>query len=189
MPFSELEPGEANARVGEFRIVDVREPHEFDGPLGRIDGAELIPLAAITEHANALNGSRPLLLVCRSGGRSGKACELLQQHGTAEVTNLVGGMIAWNRADLPIQRTELESLDALLESLAAWLGQVTGRPVEDALSDIDRWLQEAHASRGAPTVQAMSRALETLGANLEAAGAPADLDLISAAFRRDLAVL
>lgn len=189
MSYSELDPLAVNAKLGEFRIVDVRQPHEFSGPLGHIDGAEPVPLGTLDEHADELTGSRPLLLVCRSGVRSGKACELLQQHGISDVTNLIGGMIAWNRAALPIQRKQLESLDALVKSIAAWLAQVSGKSVGDAMSDIGRFLQDAGASLDAPTVQATNQALEMIAANLDAAGPPPDLDLTLSAFRSDLAVL
>ncbi len=43
----------------------------------------------------------PLLIICRSGGRSGRAAAALKQMGYSEVYNMAGGMIAWNNADLP----------------------------------------------------------------------------------------
>ena len=73
MSYSELDPLTANTRLAEFRIVDVREAHEFAGPLGKIAGAELVALGTVRARADELRGSRPLLLVCRSGARSGKA--------------------------------------------------------------------------------------------------------------------
>jgi rhodanese-related sulfurtransferase len=189
MPYSELDPLTANTRLAEFRIVDVREAHEFAGPLGKIAGAELVALGTVRARADELRGSRPLLLVCRSGARSGKACELLQQHGMIDVTNLVGGMIAWNRAALPVQREQLESLDALLKSLAAWLAQISGNELEEAIADLDHRLQEAGASLAAPSAEATAKTLDAIATRLDDKGPPPDLDLTLAAFRRDLAEL
>lgn len=189
MSYAELDPKAAETKLSEFRIIDVRQPHEFGGPLGHIDGAEPLPLGTLTAHPDSLEGSRPLLLVCRSGVRSGKACEVLQNHGIDDVTNLVGGMIAWNRASLPIERTKAESLEALLDSLAAWLAQVAGKTVEDAMSSIDRMLQEEGASLDAPPRAAMDRALDSLASDLEASSPPPDLDLTLSVFRSDLSLL
>ena len=91
--FSELEAQAAAPHLNAYRIVDVREPEEFDGPLGHVPGSELIPLSRLPQSAEALRG-RPLLLVCRSGRRSGRACEVLTELGVGDVTNLAGGMIA-----------------------------------------------------------------------------------------------
>ena len=67
MSYSELTPEAAHAELDRFRIIDVREAHEFHGPLGFVEGAELVPLSTVAEHAEKLAGPRPLLLVCRSG--------------------------------------------------------------------------------------------------------------------------
>jgi hypothetical protein len=54
--------------------------------------------------------------VCRSGGRSGKACEELTALGLGPVVNLAGGMIAWKRERFPVERTEPASLVDLLDA-------------------------------------------------------------------------
>ncbi len=100
--FAEIDVQAAAARLDEYRIVDVREPDEFTGPLGHVRDSELLPLAQVAESASALRG-RPLLIVCRSGRRSGEACETLMGLGVTDVTNLAGGMIAWNEAGLPVE--------------------------------------------------------------------------------------
>jgi len=84
------------------RIVDVREPVEFTGELGHIEEAELVPLATVLEAAQAWDKSAPVVLVCRSGARSARAGEALVAMGFEDVTNMVGGMIAWNQEGLPI---------------------------------------------------------------------------------------
>lgn len=98
--FSELDVRAAAPQLDSYRIIDVREPAEF--PLGHVPGSELIPLSRVAQSAEALRG-RPLLLVCRSGRRSGRACEVLIELGVSDVTNLAGGMIAWGAAGLPVE--------------------------------------------------------------------------------------
>lgn len=84
-----------------IRVVDVREPVEFTGDLGHIAEAELVPLGTVMEAAATWDQAAPIILVCRSGARSGRAGEALVAMGFAHVTNMVGGMIAWNQEGLP----------------------------------------------------------------------------------------
>jgi rhodanese-related sulfurtransferase len=53
---SEIDVGAARARLGDFRIVDVREPAGFEGPLGHIAGAERVPLGGVAD-VEALPGA------------------------------------------------------------------------------------------------------------------------------------
>jgi rhodanese-related sulfurtransferase len=87
----------------EVRIIDVREPQEFTGELGHIDGAELVPLDQLSS-ATGYDDPRPTVAVCRSGGRSAKAVQLLHDRSFARVASLKGGMTAWNAAGLPVRR-------------------------------------------------------------------------------------
>ena len=82
-------------RPGDVQILDVREPDEFTGPLGHISGAVLIPLGELAERAGELSKDRPVVAVCRAGGRSAQATTILQQAGFKEVANLTGGMLRW----------------------------------------------------------------------------------------------
>lgn len=88
--------------LGEVQLVDVREPDEFAA--GHIDGARNIPLSQLGARLAELETERPLVLVCRSGNRSGYATMALQQAGYRNAENLDGGMVAWARAGLPIAR-------------------------------------------------------------------------------------
>lgn len=106
MAYPEIASIEAFEHLADYRVIDVREEAELHGPLGFIEGAEHVPLATVEACASRLKGSRPLLLVCRSGARSGKACETLQTLGIADVTNLAGGMIGWNEAGNPVLLTD-----------------------------------------------------------------------------------
>ncbi len=84
------------------RLVDVREPHEYVGELGHIDGAELVPLATVVNAARDWNREREVVVICRSGARSAQACRSLVAMGFTRVMNLRGGMIAWNQAKLSV---------------------------------------------------------------------------------------
>jgi rhodanese-related sulfurtransferase len=89
------------------RLVDVRESDELVSELGRIQGAEHVPLATVTEAARDWPRERPVILVCRSGGRSGKAALQLEVLGFTSVASMRGGMTEWRRARLPISRAQL----------------------------------------------------------------------------------
>ncbi len=89
------------AHVGEVRLVDVREPPEFCGVLGHIEGAELVPLATLEASVRAWDRGAPIVTVCAYGTRSGKAALLLRDHGFERVASLHGGMVRWAELELP----------------------------------------------------------------------------------------
>jgi rhodanese-related sulfurtransferase len=76
-------------------IIDVREPDEFNGPLGRIPPARLISLGELAGRTAELTQERPIVTVCRAGGRSAQATIVLRQAGFERVANLAGGMLRW----------------------------------------------------------------------------------------------
>ncbi len=76
-------------------LLDVREPNEFVGDLGHLRGAHLVPLGELRSRLNDLPKERPIVAVCRSGGRSAQACVILEGAGFPRVANLSGGMIGW----------------------------------------------------------------------------------------------
>ncbi|MDE1184717.1 MBL fold metallo-hydrolase [Paraburkholderia sp.] len=78
------------------QLVDVREPDEFEGPLGRIHDARLISLGQLGEQAAQLTHDRPIVTVCRAGGRSAQATVILRAAGFEQVANLAGGMLRWH---------------------------------------------------------------------------------------------
>jgi sulfur dioxygenase len=85
----------------DVRLVDVREPTEFVGELGHIDGAELLPLGRLRDALAAWARDASLVVVCRSGARSAQAALILEAAAFSKVANLAGGMIAWRGAGLP----------------------------------------------------------------------------------------
>jgi glyoxylase-like metal-dependent hydrolase (beta-lactamase superfamily II)/rhodanese-related sulfurtransferase len=98
----ELAPQALEEVANDVQIVDVREPDEFDGPLGHIHNAIPIPLGALIQRTAELNRNRPIVTVCRSGGRSAQAVVILQKAGFSEVANLAGGMLRWRVNGHPV---------------------------------------------------------------------------------------
>ncbi len=87
-----------------YRLVDVREPHEYTGELGHIAGAVLMPMNSVPAHAGQWNKDEELLFICKSGGRSGNVAAALARMGFTKVMNLTGGMLGWNAAGLPVEK-------------------------------------------------------------------------------------
>ena len=84
--------------------VDVRAPRERDAK--RIDGSISIPLNHLSERLGELPHNRPLLVFCAGGYRSSIAASLLQQQGFAGVSEIAGGLAAWEAAKLPVAAQE-----------------------------------------------------------------------------------
>jgi sulfur dioxygenase len=94
----------AIAKIDGLRIIDVREPHEFNGELGHIEGAHNVPYAEIAQAALDWRRDTPLLLVCRSGRRSRGAAQTLAARGYTRVHNLSGGMLDVQAGGHPVER-------------------------------------------------------------------------------------
>lgn len=91
----EVQPQWLEEHLRDVQIVDVREPAEFNGSLGHVPGAHLIPLGSLSERCAELSQDRPIVAVCRSGARSAQATVLLMKAGYVKVANLSGGMLRW----------------------------------------------------------------------------------------------
>jgi len=84
---------EALLNKGErLNIIDVRETDEVAA--GKIPGAINIPLGLVEFRMHELDKSKEYIMVCRSGGRSGRASQFLEGQGF-KVINMAGGMLAW----------------------------------------------------------------------------------------------
>ena len=85
-------------------ILDVREDKEFTA--GHIPKARHIPLGKLAGRLQELDKhkSKPILVTCRSGQRSARACGMLKKAGFETVFNQAGGIIAWERANLPVEK-------------------------------------------------------------------------------------
>jgi sulfur dioxygenase len=99
----EIEPQWLEEHLREVQVVDVREPHEFTGPLGHIPGAKLVPLGSLAEQAKTLSAAAPIVTVCRAGGRSAQATLILKKAGFERVANLAGGMLRWRAEDCEVE--------------------------------------------------------------------------------------
>ena len=94
-----MDPKTVSSRRDQVQLLDVREDDEWSA--GRIDGATHIPLSQVPARLGEVDRDRTVVTVCRSGGRAGKAAELLGRSGwTAEV--MEGGMTSWAQAGLPV---------------------------------------------------------------------------------------
>jgi rhodanese-related sulfurtransferase len=98
----EIDPTWVQAHRDEVRLVDVREPDELVET--RIEGVENVPLCDVERVAAAWDRGQPIVLVCRSGGRSGRAALALERMGFESVVSMAGGMLAWNEQKLPAVR-------------------------------------------------------------------------------------
>ncbi|MEJ7730102.1 MAG: rhodanese-like domain-containing protein [Polyangiaceae bacterium] len=87
-------------------LLDVREPEEFVGAQGHIEGSLLVPLDALERRLPKLAGyaDRDVVVVCRAGARSASAGAILRRAGFHRVFNLEGGMLEWIAAGLPVAR-------------------------------------------------------------------------------------
>jgi rhodanese-related sulfurtransferase len=98
-----VDPLAASDRIaaGTVLVVDVRQPAEWNG--GHIRGAVHIPLTQLATRIDRIPAGKTILTVCRSGHRSSAAAATLRRAGH-DVLNLRGGLTAWTRAGLPLER-------------------------------------------------------------------------------------
>ncbi|MFC2021677.1 rhodanese-like domain-containing protein [Chloroflexota bacterium] len=90
-----------NQNNPDFVIIDVRTPEEFAE--GYIENAVNIDFYSKTfrDELDNLDKNKTYLIYCRSGGRSGKALDIMAELGFKEAYNTLGGIIAWKAAELP----------------------------------------------------------------------------------------
>jgi rhodanese-related sulfurtransferase len=81
-------------------IVDVRGSEEFAG--GHLANSRNIPLADIDKRASEIPGGKPVIVVCGTGTRAGRAAAVLRKGGRADVYCLDGGVAGWQQAGLPV---------------------------------------------------------------------------------------
>ena len=85
-------------------VLDVREESEYK--LGHILNSMLIPLGKLTERIGELEKykEQPIVVVCRTANRSGMACATLGKRGFTQAYILAGGVTAWQKANLPLEK-------------------------------------------------------------------------------------
>ena len=82
----------AKYQAGEINVVDVREQEEYDAL--HLDGVCLLPLSELADRYQELEKDQPYYVICKSGRRSARACQFLEEQGY-DVTNVQGGMDAF----------------------------------------------------------------------------------------------
>ena len=107
LPFERLAPQEAQQRLKQDDtdaiLLDVREPLEWRTD-GVIPGATCIPMSQLTARIDELPAESPIIVYCAHGIRSVNVAMWLSQQGYALVSDIRGGLDAWERAGHPIER-------------------------------------------------------------------------------------
>ena len=85
-------------------VLDVREESEYKS--GHILNAKWIPLGKLSERTGELERYREqdIVVVCRSGNRSSSASAMLVKKGFARAVNMSGGVMAWQKSNLPLEK-------------------------------------------------------------------------------------
>jgi hydroxyacylglutathione hydrolase len=99
-------PAEAAAAIDSPEpplVLDVRSEKEWQQ--AHIEGSLNVPLNRLPGRIDDLPRTRPILVHCAGGYRSSVAAGLIQLRGLSEVTELIGGLGAWERAGLPVERS------------------------------------------------------------------------------------
>ena len=89
-------------REGNVVILDIRDEHAYRE--GHIAGARHVSVHDLLDAIAALPRETPIVVVCRSGNRSVGAAKRLLKAGYPEVYSMKGGMRAWRRAGLPVEK-------------------------------------------------------------------------------------
>ena len=103
----EIVPDWVARHLDEVYILDVRDPLEYDGDLGHVEGSNLIPLSELRDRLDEIPKDRPIVALCQSGTRSGMAAQILLKAGFDQVANISGGLIRWARLALPRREVRL----------------------------------------------------------------------------------
>lgn len=99
----DISVNEVHENLNDLTIIDVRRPDEWSGEYGHIASAKLITLNTLPEHIDEIPKDKPVVFVCRSGGRSGQATSFALQNGFDQVYNMQGGMMAWTDKNLEVE--------------------------------------------------------------------------------------
>jgi glyoxylase-like metal-dependent hydrolase (beta-lactamase superfamily II)/rhodanese-related sulfurtransferase len=99
----EVTPEWVATHAADMLVVDVRESAELAMD-GYIEGSTHVPLAHLREQASAWERDQPVVVLCRSGGRSGRGALELEQLGFRQVASMNGGLGRWLAEQRPVSR-------------------------------------------------------------------------------------
>jgi glyoxylase-like metal-dependent hydrolase (beta-lactamase superfamily II)/rhodanese-related sulfurtransferase len=97
----EIAPEWVASHRQDVQLLDVRSAAEFEGELGHILGAQLIPLEELRTRVAEVSKDKPVIVVCQTGRRSGMGTVILTKAGLTRIANLQGGMVRWRELGLP----------------------------------------------------------------------------------------
>lgn len=89
-------------KMPDLQLIDVRTKGEHDA--GHLANAKLIPVQEIESRLAEIDKTKPVLLYCRTGHRSGTALKTLVGKGYTNATHMEGGIAAWQGAGLPVTK-------------------------------------------------------------------------------------
>jgi len=104
--YGDVTPVELKAELDagkQLFLLDVREPHELE--ISKIDGVVAIPMGEVPARLDEIPKDADIVVICRSGGRSGNISGLLTEHGYTHVRNMVTGMNGYVTSVDPSQPT------------------------------------------------------------------------------------
>ena len=96
----EVSAGWVQKNLGRFRLIDIRGGGELQ-EFGRVAQAEHIEMQAFVNGAKELDHEAPMVVMCASGGRSGRVVSALETMGFSAVASLEGGLFGWRSEGLP----------------------------------------------------------------------------------------
>lgn len=91
----------------DYRLIDVRETEEYAD--GHVPDAINMPLSTFQDNVGDVQQDKPIVLVCRSGGRSAMAAEFLASLGYTNLYNIIGGTMEWARQGKPLDYPDVPS--------------------------------------------------------------------------------
>jgi len=97
----EIAPEWVARHRGAVHVLDVRTASEFDGELGHLERAQLIPIDELRARVSEVSGDKPVVVVCQTGKRSALGTAILGHAGLTRIATLAGGMVKWRELALP----------------------------------------------------------------------------------------
>jgi rhodanese-related sulfurtransferase len=104
--YSHLNPEQFNTELntGSYSLLDIRTTDEFNtGHIKNATQIDYYQTEVFSKYLDNLDKTKKYLIYCRSGNRSGKAIEIMQQKGFTNVSDLTGGITAWTAANLSLE--------------------------------------------------------------------------------------